>query len=99
MDHRGVLAAFHEQIRRRPESGPRSVVEADAPVVRVVASGDGWSGVTWSDLADADVDTVIAAQVGRFSVAVHSTDMAFLMPLAGDHQGTQGPTGPTRTLL
>jgi hypothetical protein len=69
MDGRGVLAAFDEQIRRRPEAGPGLVVEGDIHVVWVVASGEGWSGVTWSDLADSDVDAVIAAQVDRFGAA------------------------------
>ncbi len=66
MDGRDVLAAFDEQVRRRPEAG-RGVVERDEYVARVVASGEGWSGVTWSDLAGADVDGVIAAQVSRFA--------------------------------
>ena len=69
MDGRGVLAAFDEQIRRRPEAGPGIIIEGDVHVVRVVASGEGWSGVTWSDLADSDVDAVIAAQVSRFATA------------------------------
>jgi ribosomal protein S18 acetylase RimI-like enzyme len=72
MDRRGVLAAFDEQIRRRPEPEPGTVVEGDDHVVRVVDFGEGWSGVTWSDLAGADVDTVdavIAAQVDRFAAA------------------------------
>lgn len=64
MDRRGVLAAFDEQIRRRPEG---TVVEGDDHVVRVVDFAEGWEGVTWSDLAGADVDAVIAAQVSRFA--------------------------------
>jgi ribosomal protein S18 acetylase RimI-like enzyme len=68
MDADGVLAGFDQQVRRRPESGPGTVVEGDDRVVRVVDSTGGWSGVTWSDLADADVDAVIAAQVSRFAV-------------------------------
>jgi ribosomal protein S18 acetylase RimI-like enzyme len=70
MDRRGVLSAFDEQIRRRPEPEPGTVVEGDGHVVRVVDIGEGWSGVTWSDLAGGDVDTVdavIAAQVDRFA--------------------------------
>ena len=67
MDGAAVLAAFDEQIRRRPEAGLGAAVEHVAQVVRVVASGDGWSGVTWSELSDADVDAVIAAQVHRFT--------------------------------
>ena len=37
-------------------------------VVRVVARGEGWSGVVWSDLTEAEDETaeVIAAQVARF---------------------------------
>lgn len=46
-------------------------MERDARVVRVIAV-DGWSGVTWSDLGQADVDdvdAVITEQVNRFAAA------------------------------
>jgi GNAT superfamily N-acetyltransferase len=56
-----VLTAYDEQIRRG-----RKGTERDGHVVRKLSPG-GWSGVTWSDLADADVDAVIAAQLARFA--------------------------------
>src|SRR4051794_4635202 len=69
MDRDAVLAAFDEQMRRRPEVGaPGRRVERDGPVVRSVpAAGGGWAGVTWSDLDEASADAVIAAQVARFA--------------------------------
>ena len=64
-----VLAAFDAEVRRsvRPDgSGARS--EADPLVVRCVgADGQGWSGIAWSGLGDADADAVIAAQVAYFA--------------------------------
>ena len=61
-----LLAAFDEQIRRRPvRDGPDDAVEAEDGVVRCVSVGGGWSGVTYSDLAGRDADAVIAAQVAR----------------------------------
>ena len=67
MDPRQVLAAFDEQIRRHPRLEPDTEVERDSNVVRVIARGDGWNGVVWSDLADADADAVIATQASRFA--------------------------------
>ncbi|MEP6598518.1 MAG: GNAT family N-acetyltransferase [Actinomycetota bacterium] len=68
MDQHAVLAAFDEQIRRRPElDGPETRVEREDGVVRLISSGHGWSGVTWSDLEPASADAVIAAQVSRFA--------------------------------
>ena len=68
MDRDAVLAAFNEQMRRRPEVGvPGRRVERDGPVVRSVPDGPGWAGVTWSDLDDTNADAVIAAQVARFA--------------------------------
>lgn len=83
MDRQGVRAAYDEQIRQRPEpDGANGRVERSDGVVRVVSSGDGWSGVTWSDLAPdgptgiggtgidgTGIDAVIAAQVERFAAA------------------------------
>ena len=61
-----LLAAFDEQVRRRPvPDGPDDVVEQVDGVVRCV-SASGWSGVTYSDLAGRDADAAIAAQVARF---------------------------------
>ena len=65
MDPDAVLAAYDEQIRRRPDPEGAGVVERDARVVRTLSSG--WGGVTWSDLDDAVADAVIAAQVARFA--------------------------------
>ena len=68
MDARAVLAAYDEQIRRRPApDGPDGWVERDRGVVRCISGATGWNGVTWSALEDADADAVIAAQVGRFA--------------------------------
>ena len=63
MDRAAVLAAFDEQIRRRPFDGD---AEYGEKVVRCIGSADGWSGVTWSALSDADADAEIAAQISRF---------------------------------
>jgi GNAT superfamily N-acetyltransferase len=67
MDTAAVLAAFDQQIRR--EAGPEGegVIERDKGIVRSVSDSDGWNGVRWSDLADADADSAIAAQVDRFA--------------------------------
>jgi GNAT superfamily N-acetyltransferase len=66
-----VLALFNDQLRRNPAADPGTRVERDEHVTRVVADGDGWNGVLWSDLAAgasaAQVDAVIAAQVSRFA--------------------------------
>jgi GNAT superfamily N-acetyltransferase len=69
MDRDAVLAAFNEQMRRRPEVGaPGRRVEQDGPVVRSVPESEGgWAGVTWSDLDETNADAVIAAQVARFA--------------------------------
>ncbi len=68
MNRRAVLAAFDEQIRRNPRPGADAAVEVESRVVRVVARGQGWSGVVWSDLTGPDDETaqIIAAQVARF---------------------------------
>jgi GNAT superfamily N-acetyltransferase len=60
-----LLAAYDEQIRRRPvPGGPGDVVEDVDGVVRVV-SATGWSGVTYADLGGRDPDAAIAAQIER----------------------------------
>jgi hypothetical protein len=60
-----LLAAYDEQVRRRPvPDGPDDVVEHAGGVVRCV-SATGWSGITYSDLAGRDADAAIAAQVAR----------------------------------
>lgn len=68
MDRQAVLAAFDEQIRRRPgPDPPDGHVETDADVVRCVSGEDGWTGVSWCDLTSGSADAVIAAQVDRFA--------------------------------
>jgi GNAT superfamily N-acetyltransferase len=67
MDRTAVLAEFDNQIRRKPAAEPRSCVEREQRVTRIISSGDGWSGVLWTDLAEADADAVIDAQVSRFA--------------------------------
>ncbi len=67
MDSQAVLAAFDEQIRRNPGPDAHTDVERADGVVRSVSAGDGWNGVTWSDLDPASADAVIAAQISRFA--------------------------------
>lgn len=68
MDQHEVLAAFDEQIRRHPEPDPTDgYVEHGDGVVRTMSAGDGWRGVTWSDLDPVSVGAVIAAQISRFA--------------------------------
>ena len=63
-----VLAAFDEQIRRRTESDlPNGHIEHHGGVVRSMPAGDGWAGVTWSDLNQGSADTVIATQISEFA--------------------------------
>jgi GNAT superfamily N-acetyltransferase len=62
-----VLLEFDNQMRRTPVPDPGSRVERERRVTRIVSREDGWNGVLWTDLADADVDAMIAAQVGRFA--------------------------------
>jgi ribosomal protein S18 acetylase RimI-like enzyme len=68
VDREAVLAAFDEQIRRRPEpDAPDGHVEHDDGVIRSISGGDGWIGVTWCELDDVSADAVIAAQISRFA--------------------------------
>ena len=63
-----MLAAFNAQVRRsvRPD-GSGALIEADRGVVRwLTVDGRGWSGIAWSDLDEANADSVIADQVARF---------------------------------
>jgi GNAT superfamily N-acetyltransferase len=65
MDPAAVLAAFDEQVRRRPEPDPPDGrVEDDDHVVRMIGAVN---TVVWSDLDGTDVDAVIADQVRRFA--------------------------------
>lgn len=66
VDIRGVLSVFDDQMRREVNPGPAETVERDGQVVRIIASGGGWSRVVWSALDDGDADTAIAAQINRF---------------------------------
>ncbi|MDT0264356.1 hypothetical protein [Jatrophihabitans lederbergiae] len=59
------MATFNRQLRQNLRSAPVTSVERDEFVTRVIS--EGWSGVVWSDLADADVDEVIAREVTRFT--------------------------------
>ena len=67
VDRTAVLAEFDRQMRRNPAAGPRSRVEREQRVTRLISGDDGWSGVLWADLTEADADAVIAAQVSRFA--------------------------------
>lgn len=68
MNRRAVLAAFDEQVRRHPvPDSPDGYVEHDDGVIRCISAGDGWTGVTWSDLGQVSADAVIAAQISTFA--------------------------------
>ncbi len=70
MDDAALRAVFDEQVRRRTRpDAPGARAEAAGALVRAVArDADGWSGVTWSDLADpAAADQAIAAQIRYFA--------------------------------
>ena len=68
LDRQAVLAAFDEQVRRRPDpDGADGRVERGDRVVRCVSGASGWLGVIWSALDETDADAVIAAQVSRFA--------------------------------
>jgi GNAT superfamily N-acetyltransferase len=62
-----VLAVFDNQMRRNPPPEPGSRVEREERVTRVISGGDGWAGVLWTDLTEADAEAVINAQVSRFA--------------------------------
>jgi GNAT superfamily N-acetyltransferase len=68
MNQQAVLAAFDEQIRQHP--APKTAgghIEHDDGVIRSISRGDGWTGVTWSNLDAVSADAVIAAQISRFT--------------------------------
>ena len=67
MNRTAVLAAFNDQLRRNLAAEPGSRVERGEHLTRVISSGDGWNGVVWADLAEADADALIAEQVSRFA--------------------------------
>lgn len=62
-----MLAEFDDQMRRTPAAEPGTNIECEERLTRVISTGDGWSGVSWSNLTEADADTMIAAQVRRFA--------------------------------
>jgi ribosomal protein S18 acetylase RimI-like enzyme len=67
-DAAAVLAEFDTQVRRGLHSdGSGALGERVGPVVRWrTARGQGWSGITWSDLNAGTADGVIADQVAFF---------------------------------
>lgn len=68
MDDETVLQAYDDQVRRRPVPDSASgQVERMSTVVRLLDSGDGWTGITWSDLNVSNANEAIAAQVARFA--------------------------------
>ncbi|MFC9843529.1 GNAT family N-acetyltransferase [Streptomyces sp. NPDC060223] len=68
MDHVAVLALFDRDMREgaRPDA-PGARIEHVGKVVRQVSPGQGWSGVTWSDLDEASADAAIAEQIRYFT--------------------------------
>ncbi len=62
-----MLAEFDRQMRRDPAQEPGSRVERGEQVTRIISSGDGWNGVLWTDLSEADAEAVIEAQISRFA--------------------------------
>jgi GNAT superfamily N-acetyltransferase len=68
MNPETVLAAFDEQLRRRPvPDPPAGWIERDESVTRSLAGAEGWNGVTWSALNSRNADAIIAAQINRFA--------------------------------
>jgi ribosomal protein S18 acetylase RimI-like enzyme len=68
LDAATVLAEFDAQVRRGQHSdGSGALGEQAGPVIRWRADrGQGWSGITWSDLDAGTADGVIADQVAFF---------------------------------
>lgn len=66
MDRQAVLAAFDEQVRRRPLAGV-GIGHDDTATWSQQADGGGWNGIMWSHLDSGNADAVIAAQVTRFA--------------------------------
>jgi GNAT superfamily N-acetyltransferase len=71
VDVPAVLAAFDEQVRRNPMPEPTMRIEHDDSVIRVLSVGEGWNGLVWSRLDESTADSVIAAEVARFSATGH----------------------------
>lgn len=68
MDHATVLALYDRDLREgaRPD-GPGARIERAGRVVRQVADAQGWNGVLWSDLDEADADAAIAEQIAYYT--------------------------------
>jgi GNAT superfamily N-acetyltransferase len=60
-----VLAAFDEQMRRRPVVGPGVRVETEERLTRMIGADGSWATVVWSDLTEVDADAAIAAEIAR----------------------------------
>ena len=68
MDPDAVLAAFDEQMRRRPPLEPGGLrSERVGDVVRVVSDAAGWSGVLWSGLDADSAEAAIGAEIAFFA--------------------------------
>ena len=60
-----MLAAFDEQMRRRPVAGPGVRVEVEDRLTRIVGTDGSWSAVVWSDVTESAAHEVIAGEVAR----------------------------------
>src|SRR2546423_10957696 len=89
MDPHTVLAAYDAQVRQCPDND-HGRVERDGAVVRVLEAGDGWAGVTWSDLDEAGADATIAAPIERFAAGGR--------PWEGKHYSYDRPADPAQRL-
>ena len=72
-----MLAEYDDQMRRNPPPDPGSRIERDERITRVVSDGDGWNGVLWTRLTQADADAVISAQVSRFAGVAKSWEWKY----------------------
>jgi GNAT superfamily N-acetyltransferase len=69
MDHAATLAAFDRQLRNvvRPTLDGGQFERVGSVIRCVSPHPDGWSGVEWSNLTEADADSVIAEQLRYFA--------------------------------
>ena len=68
VDPAAVLRDFDQQMRRNLAAMQGTRVECEERVTRVAAADDdGWNGVLWTDLTEADADAMIEAQIQRFA--------------------------------
>jgi GNAT superfamily N-acetyltransferase len=70
VDLPAALAAFDQQMRRRPVAGPGMLIEVEERLTRTVGTDGSWSTVVWSDLTESDADAVIAAEVARATASL-----------------------------